>query len=302
MKRIQFHTAREKLLGLLLVLVVAFAIQLPTGDQILLGQQAPATAISAPGTFNFSVTSAGVNNSTNGSFVGAAINLIGTGVEFHKLFEYRASNALTACTYQLEGSTVSSFANTSLIGSVMTCNPSGASGAAIPSAFSSAAQAKFNYVRVHLLTASSNSTVTLSLLYRGYNQDPEGMFYANKTGVISISATTTSIIVAAGTGGIQVSFAGMTVGTTTATAQTVRFGYDTTSTTCASASGFTALTGALSGATNATINGADVNAPTVLQFGNGTGTLWNIPAGSALCAQVTGTQPIGGWVTYKQNN
>lgn len=297
-------TDKVKGLVILLVFVAAITSQLPRGSQIMLGQQSPVSAISAPGSFNQTVTSAGLAASTAASYaaVSGAINLIGTGVEFHKLFQYSSKNAITACTYQLEGSAVSTFATTSLIGSVMTCNTSGAPGLQpVPTAFSQAVQGKFNYVRMHVLSASASSTATISIIYRGYNQDPDFIQAANKQGVLNISSATTTIVVSAGTGDILVTAMAFSIATTSGAAQTVKFGYDLTNTSCASTGGFTAITGAFTGGTNNLLT-AGVSLPVIYSIGNGAGVLLRVPGTAPLCAITTGSQNVSGFISYKQNN
>lgn len=146
-----------------------------------------------------------------------------------------------------------------------------------------------------LLTTSLYAQ-TGQLISGAGSNGPVAVVTADNSVAVSLSATNPTQIVAASTGlSIYVTGFGLTIGTTAATAQTVQFVYGT-GTNCAT--GQTVMTGALSGATLVSSSGD--NLPTYVTYGGGVGMVAKTPASQALCLKLTGTQPVGGIVSFAQ--
>ena len=217
--------------------------------------------------------------------VGGTINLTGTGVQYHQVYAYMPAT-VTACTYELEGSFVSTFATTSQIGSTITCNTQGAE-----SAFYSAAQSRLPFVRSHLLTYTGTGSV--ALVYRGYMQDPNTDQRANSSVVVNDTTVGLTQIVAAGTGAVIVNGFGVTLGGVAGTGGAFDFVSGT-------GSNCTTSTTALSG-----IFAFAASSGTYISMGNGETTLFRTSAGQALCIRnysANATNAIGGVVSFKQEN
>ena len=121
-----------------------------------------------------------------------------------------------------------------------------------------------------------------------------------------IQASTSGAITATGPGSVRIITGvtgeityitewGVTIGTTTATAQTVQL-VRGTGTTCLT--GQVALTGAYTGATMSTNVG--INSPTVISEGSGLGVRHIVPAATDVCVVTTGSQSIGGSMSWSQ--
>lgn len=258
----------------LVVLVIAaiWGWQSRSVDSVLQAQQAPVQAISQPGPL--SLTAVGVSS---------AVNLTGTGVKYHTLTSY-APTTVTAYSVQIEGSLTSSFAVTTLLGSAL----SGGSPGGVPISLTTAAYSQVNYVRFRVLSMTGSGTI--SGVYRGYVQDPSAQFTANGSATVTSSSAGMTSIVTANTNGTSVMGWGLTVGSSVGTGAAWDWVYGS-GTTCLT--GTTALTGVFASASS-------LNANSII--GNGTGTLFNVPAGKALCLRSYNANVIGGFVTYKQEN
>ena len=119
---------------------------------------------------------------------------------------------------------------------------------------------------------------------------------ADTSANVAISSTGTTQVVALASGkSIHVTGIGLTVSATAATADNITF---VTGTGSNCAVGQAVIFGPLTGGAQVTASG--FNTPLIFNYGGGLGQIFQTPASQALCITTTGTQPVGGMLSFAQ--
>ena len=119
---------------------------------------------------------------------------------------------------------------------------------------------------------------------------------ADTSANIAISTATTTQVVALASGkSVRVTGIGLAVSATAATADNITF---VTGTGSNCATGQAVIFGPLTGGAQVTAVG--FNTPEIFNYGGGLGQIFQTPASQALCITTTGTQPIGGIISFAQ--